>query len=149
MRRWWGAAAALVLCAGCGPYLHKRLNDAKDMVDFGYTTSKKPYFALYQDYFNLMPHGYSRLEGTFHGVGAYQVGSVPLHDRSWGLLLWGSLRNRVGAFDPTNAHHVSPRTIDALKAAGKPLPTEVSRYNIGTVRMLARDNIPPRSLFYT
>ncbi len=150
------AAASLVLLlvvgmVGCGPYWQDRGNDAKDMVDFGITTSTKPCFALYLpgNYFNLTPLGYSRVEGTFHGVGGRQVGSVPILDQSWGVLLWGSKRSRIGEFNPDEPRHVSPSKIAELRAAGKPLPTEVERYNDGPVRMLLQDNAPPHASFYT
>jgi len=146
------AAAAALLLAGCGTtYMRNRARDAKDMVDFGFTTSKKPCFAFYLpgDYFNLTPLGYSNIEGTFHGVGGRQVGSMPFRDSSWGVLLWGSTKCQVGDFNPNDPRYVSPAKLAELKAAGQPLPTEPPRYNVGVVRMLAQDHVGPTSSFYT
>jgi len=136
------------LVAGCG-YLADRGRDAKDMVDFGFTTSRKFCFAIHQDYFNLVPHGYSNIDGWFHGVGARQVGTVRLRDNTWGLLAWGSEKKQMGDFDPAEPRQISPRRLEKLKAEGKPLPTEVPRYNTGPLRMLLEDNAPPKTTFFT
>jgi hypothetical protein len=151
-----GAAGLVLLLVGglvgCGgPYWTARGNDAKDMVDFGITTSSKPCFAFYLpgDYFNLTPLGYNNLEGTFHGVGARRVGSMPIRDGSWGLLLWGSKKIQIGEFDPDEPRHIAPSRVAELRAAGKPLPTEVERYNDGVVRLLCMDHAPPPAFWFT
>ena len=140
-----GLALTLV---GCG-YLADRGRDAMDMVDFGFTTSKKFCFGIYQDYFNLIPHGYSRIEGQFHGLGARRFGSVPIHDRTWGLFLWGSREKRLGKFDPRERRQFSQRKRKELEAAGKPLPTEVPRYHTGALAMACKDKVPPKATFFT
>lgn len=156
--RTWGrlvllaALAAALGASGCSrSFLEKRGRDARDMVDFGFTTSKKPCFAFYLpgDYFNLTPFGYSNIEGTFHGVGARQVGAMPIRDQCWGVLLWGSAKHQLGPFNPDEPRHIDPKKVAELKAAGKPLPTEAARYNDGVVRMLVQDNVPPPASFYT
>lgn len=150
--RCWGVALVGVLaafaCTACGPRQRK---EAKEMVDFGFTTSKKFGFAftLPGDYFNVTPIGYSNVDGTFHGIGRRQVGAVAIHDHSWGILLAGSRKFQLGQFDPNEIRDLSPRELAALKAEGKPLPTETRRYTTGAVGMLAFDNIGNRASFYT
>ncbi|MFC1806178.1 hypothetical protein ACFL09_04270 [Planctomycetota bacterium] len=153
-QRWMVGVVALLLIVagtGCGPYWRDRADDAKETVDFGITTSSRPRFAFYLpgDYFNFTPLGYSNVKGTFHGIGNRQVGSMPIVDQSWGLLLWGSKKICTGEFNPDEPRHVSPEAIAELKAAGKPLPTEPARYHDGPVRMLLQDNAPPHASFYT
>lgn len=159
MSRWHrgGVGVGLVLvvglcCASCSsPYMKNRADDAKDAMDFGITTSSKPCFALYVpgDYFNFTPFGYSNVKGTFHGVGNRRVGSMPIVDQSWGVLLRGSKKICVGEFDPNEPRHVSPATVAELKTAGKPAPTEPARYADGALGLLCRrDALPPAS-FYT
>lgn len=145
----WLLAPTLALsAAGCG-YLADRGRDAKDMVDFGFTTSKKFGFALYQDYFNLVPHGYSNIDGWFHGVGARQAGSMRLRDKTWGLVAWGSRKKQFREFDPAERRQISPHRLERLKAEGKPLPTEAPRYHTGFVRLPLKDNAPPKTTFFT
>ena len=147
VRRAWLLLLVLQV-AGCG-YLADRGRDARDMMDFGFTTSRKFCFAIYQDYFNLVPHGYSRIDGWFHGVGARQIGTVRLRDKTWGLLAWGSEKKQLGDFDPAEPRQISPGRVEKLKAEGKPLPTEVPRYHTGFLRMPLKDNAPPKTTFFT
>ena len=120
-------------------------------MDLGITTSKKACFAfcLPGEYFNLTPLGYWRLHATFHGMGNRRLGSMPFHNHSWGVLLWGSKEIQLGEFDPNDPRHLSPRTLAAMKAAGKPLPARSPRFNDGLVRMLVQDNVGSCSSFYT
>ena len=146
------AAALLALClAGCWTGWHRSGKGVRDMVDFGFTTSKTFGFAftLPGDYFNMTPIGYSNVDGTFHGIGGRQIGAVPIHDHSWGVLLCGSRKFQLGEFNPNEIRHLSPRQLAALKAEGKPLPTETVRYTTGTLGMLCLDNIGNRASFYT
>ncbi len=155
MRAWGlvlGGVVAVVGCAGCGgAYGRNRARDAREMVDFGFTTSRKPCLAieLPSDYFNFTPLGYSNLEGTFHGVGRRQVGAVPIKTKAWGLLLWGSRKFQLGTFDPNDPRDFSQEKLAELKAAGKPLPTESPRFNNGVVRMLVQDKAGHPNTFYT
>jgi len=150
--KWRGVVLAgvfvAITCGGCGPHQRK---EAKEMVDFGFTTSKKFGFAftLPGDYFNMTPIGYSNVDGTFHGIGRRRVGAVAIHDHSWGILLAGSRKFQLGEFDPNEIRDLSPRELAALKAEGKPLPTETRRYTTGAVGMACFDNIGNRASFYT
>lgn len=81
--------ALLISAQGCS-YLHKRANDAKDMVDLGFSFSKKPQLAVYLDWIPIHPLGYGEVEGRFVGLGGGEfAGWTPLYERSYGALLWG------------------------------------------------------------
>ena len=146
-----GCVAAVACGVGCGTYGRNLAKDAREMMDIGYTTSKKACFAfeLPGDYFNLTPLGFSNLEGTFHGVGRRQVGAVPIKNKAWGLLFWGSRKFQLGTFTPEDPRDFSPEKLAELKAAGKPMPTESPRFNNGIVRMLVQDNAGYPNSFYT
>ena len=150
MRLWrWGARNSLAVglaavCAvGCGTtYMRNRGRDAMQMIDWGVVTSSKPCFGLTNDYFNVLPLGYTNVQGTFHGLGNCKCGSMPFQYHLWGALFWGSLKFQLDEFDPNSPFQFSPEKIAAL-AAGTPLPTEARRYNLGFVRISAQDNAPP------
>lgn len=120
-----GLALLLVVgLAGCGPYWQDRGNDAKDMFEAGLTVSAKPGFAIYQDYFNYIPHGFSSVDGCFIGNANRKLGISKLKDHSWGYLTRGRHHLRVGELDPADHHQISPAYVEKLKAEGKPMPTE-------------------------
>jgi hypothetical protein len=137
---------------GCSStYWLNRGNDALDIMDLGLTVTPrlKPDLGLYVDFFNITPLGYSRVRGRFYGLARRQFGGMDVRDDSWGVLLWGSEDIEVGEFDPRNPHLVDQGEIQALQDAGKPLPQEGRRYNMGIVRMAAHDNAPPWVTFFT
>jgi len=136
----------LALSTGCG-YLENRGNDALDMIELGLTLSKRPYFALHQDYFNLLPHGYSRVRGAYVGLGARQFGVLDFDDETWGALVWGSKHLQIGELNPRDPHQVWLSDMRKLKAAGKPLPVRTQRYNDGVVRMVREGHPPPWPTF--
>jgi len=133
-----------LLCSGC-TYLSKRARDAADMFEVGITTSSKPQFAFHPlDYFNSFTLGYSRVEGTYWGIGERRIGKMPFKDENtWGLLLWGNDTLKIGAFNPKDPHLARTEEMAKLQAEGKPLPTERPPYNKGLVRVLKEDNSPP------
>ena len=55
-------------------YLKYRADDFAEIVDIGFTISKKPYFALYADELSLLPVGYGHVDGHFVGWGAVRWG---------------------------------------------------------------------------
>ena len=130
-------------CAGCGPYLKNRADDLTDLVEFGFTVSKKPYFAfLPMDYFNATPLGYSRIKGRFIGLWNRHWGSRELKDNTWGVLLYGRQTLQYGDFNPEDPRQVPPEKLAKWKAEGKPLPTNAPRYKIGLVPALRGDDLP-------
>ncbi len=134
-----------LLGLGCSnTYWQNRGRDAMAMVDVGIVTTTQPHFALFNDYFNLIPLGYSNLDGTFHGIGNGRHGAMPIRIRYWGVIAWGSRDFQLGEFDLNDPVQVSPEWIAALRAANQPLPTATPRYNTGFLRMALQDNVPPR-----
>ena len=125
------ALVLAVSCTSCGPYLQDRGNDAKDMFEVGLTLSAKPGFAIFQDYFNYLPHGFSTVDGLFIGNGNRKLGISKFHDYSWGVLVTGHERARLGKLDPADHHQLSPLYVEKLKADGKPLPTENPGWGTG------------------
>ena len=80
---------ALSLLQGCS-YLKNRWNDAGDMIDVGFTYSKKPQIALYYDFVPIIPIGYGRVEGNYIGLGGGAGRwNSPHFERSYGAILWG------------------------------------------------------------
>jgi hypothetical protein len=139
----------LLLLPGCANYWKNRGRDAKNIMEVGITTSKRPCFAFQPGaYFNITPLGVSYIRGSIHGLVADKFGTQPMKDFSWGVLLWGGRRLQLGEFDPHNPCMVSPAKVAALTAAGKPLPTEVSYYNEGILAMALLDNAPPPKSFF-
>lgn len=130
--------AGVLSSSGCA-YLSNRGHDAREVMDIGLTVSKRPYFALSQDYFNLIPHGYSRVKGKYIGLGHGQFGTLEFDDSFWGVVLWGSSKTLIGEFDPQDPYLVRPGT--------EPVPTEPPRYNTGFVGMPAQGNAPPPMSF--
>jgi hypothetical protein len=128
------ASLALLLaacCTACGPYMKDRANDAKDMLEIGLTLSKKPGFAIHQDYFNYLPHGFSSVDGYFIGNGNRKVGLTEFKDFTWGVLAVGWDSRRFASFDPSDHHQISSDYVKKLKAEGKPLPTENPGWGTG------------------
>jgi hypothetical protein len=79
----------LLSIEGCA-YLKHRANDFTEIVDIGFTTSKKPYFALFADELSILPVGYAHVDGHFVGWGGGQVGKTTHAVHSWGALVSGS-----------------------------------------------------------
>lgn len=136
-KRQSGAALGLALLlavsvVGCGPYWQDRGNDAKDAFEIGLTVSGKPGFALHQDYFNYIPHGFSYVpNGYFIGNVNRKLGVSRFDDYSWGYFARGWDQRRPGTFDPSDHHQFSPELLAKLKAEGKPLPTENPGWGTG------------------
>ena len=78
----------LLSVQGCA-YLQYRADDFIEIADIGFTTSEKPYFALYADELSLLPIGYAHVDGHFIGWGGGQVGMTTHAVHSWGLLVHG------------------------------------------------------------
>jgi hypothetical protein len=139
---------SLVLSTGCS-YMTKRGKDALEIMDFGFTVSAKPGFAIYPgNYMNSTPIGYSHVDGWYLGWAHAEVGVLRFQDESWGVLLCGSENLRIGTFNPEDPHLFDPAKLRELKEAGKPLPAESPRYNVGVVRMIREGNTPPPASFW-
>lgn len=98
-------AAVSFLSSGCA-YLKNRGNDAVDIFDVGVTVSEKPQFSLYAGFFNVLPVGYSHMDGTLYGLAHRQVGAIPARHRTIGLLHWG--QEQLGYQDFEAADPKSP-----------------------------------------
>jgi hypothetical protein len=82
-------AILLPSSVGCA-YLKNRGNDAKDVVDAGFTFSKRPAIAAYYSFIPLVAIGYGDVQGRFAGVGGGRLAAwAPHRERSCGLILWG------------------------------------------------------------
>ncbi|MCD6385785.1 hypothetical protein J7M23_08410 [Candidatus Sumerlaeota bacterium] len=82
--------AMLCCLQGC-VYLKNRAGDAMDMIDIGFTFSKKPQFAFFYDFVPVVPIGYGNVEGYYVGLGGRKFGFFsPHYERSYGLILYGA-----------------------------------------------------------
>jgi len=141
---------ALLACCGCtSTYLADRANDAKDMFDPGITLSQKPGIALHLDFFNVMPLGYSHIEGKYLGVGNRQAGIMDIHDHTWGLLLCGSEELQIGKFDPRDPHQFHQDARKKLEAKGAALPTRTQAYKEGAAWLSENPTPPPWPQFFS
>jgi len=89
--------AAIACLSGC-TYLNNRWSDAKQMMDLGFTFSKKPQFGLYANCPMVTPIGYSKVDGYFVGLGGGKLGAGEHHQNNAGLLLWGREENSWKGF---------------------------------------------------
>jgi len=131
-----------VAMMGCGPYWADRGNDAKDMFEFGITVSAKPGFALFQDYFNYIPHGFSYVDGYILGSVNRQMGVMRFKDLSWGALLVGRETLAAGKLNPDDHHQLSTTYVSKLKAAGEPMPTDWPGWDTGLLGMKPDEPAP-------
>lgn len=131
---------------GCA-YMQDRGRDALDIFDIGLTVSAKPGFAAHFDFFNIVPIGFSHVDGWWIGIGQRQVGALELHDRAWGVILWGSVKQEIGEFNPHHPYLMWRSVVRELERRGQPLPTEAQRYNTGLARMISQGNTPPPLTF--
>lgn len=80
----------LSLCLLSCSYLKNRVADAQDMIDIGFSISRRPQFALYYDFVPIIPVGYGDVKGKYIGLGGGKFGWLQPHQqRSYGLILWG------------------------------------------------------------
>ena len=108
--------ALLLVSQGCA-YLHDRGNDALDIVDLGFTFSKKPQFSAYVNapFVALVPIGYGNVDARFVGIGGGKAAWLSPHfERSAGLLLWG--REEL-TFEHTRADLAAMDETERRKAA--------------------------------
>lgn len=89
--------------SGCG-WLSDRGDDALEMFDIGITITDSwaPQFAIYMDYFQFTPIGYSNFDGKFLGIGNTQIGWMDARVKAWGVLASGIEDVQHGVFDPTD-----------------------------------------------
>ncbi len=79
----------VLLLQGCA-YWKNRINDCGEMIDIGFSFSRKPQLALFYDFIPVIPIGYGRVDGTFTGLGGGKLCWFDSHfERSYGLILWG------------------------------------------------------------
>ncbi len=105
-------AVLLSAVQGC-TYLRYRLDDAKEMGDFGVTWSKKPYVSVHACLLGLASIGGGRMEGQFAGVGGGKAGVMRHYHRNVGLLAWSYSELAWRDFDVTKpdtleAFHIGP-----------------------------------------
>ncbi|NQU43466.1 hypothetical protein HQ520_09280 [bacterium] len=82
-------AGLLSISSGC-TYFQNRADDAMDMIDLGFTFSKKPGFAFYYDFVPVIPIGVGYVRGSYVGLGGGKLSWLsPHHEESYGALLWG------------------------------------------------------------
>ncbi|NQU42613.1 hypothetical protein HQ520_04965 [bacterium] len=145
-------ASALILLtllaglSGCS-YLSDRGRDALDIFDLGITITPeaKPDFAIYFDFFNMLPVGYGNVDGKMIGWGNRQMiflDDTPLDYtlHSWGALVWGSEKYGTGSFIPADPRQVRDDQRDLL---------ERPRYNAGVARVISEEeNRPPWTHYF-
>ncbi|MFW6164404.1 MAG: hypothetical protein ACODAJ_16665 [Planctomycetota bacterium] len=141
---WASGLLLAVACSSCtSPYLRDRGNDAKDMFEIGLTFSGKPGFALHQDYFNYIPHGFSYVpDGCIVGNVNRQLGVSKFEDYAWGYFVRGWDHRRLGEFDPTDLHQFPQDRLAKLKAEGEPVPQENPGWSTGVCAIEADSNAP-------
>jgi len=94
------AVGALLLAGASGcTFLSNRGSDAKQMMDLGLTFSKKPQFGLYANCPMVTPVGYSKVDGTFVGMGGGKLGAGEHHQNNAGMLFWGREENSWKGMD--------------------------------------------------
>lgn len=124
---------------GCG-YFRSRGNDALDMVDLGITvtTHVKPDFALYIDFFNVTPIGYSSVNGKLLGMCNRQGGWLDYNSKDWGVLPYGQEKHGTEWLNTQDPYQVRPDQKDI---------TERPKYDVGFVGTFTGDNPPPKMQF--
>jgi hypothetical protein len=140
-------AVQFVGCAST--YWGDRGRDLAQLIDLGVTVTPrlKPDFALHQNFFNVTPFGYSKIEGTYYGLAYGQFGALDFSDDSWGLLLYGEEDLHVGRFDPDDPHQFAATERRALQATGRPLPREMACHTVGVAGMMSAGKTPPWTTF--
>ncbi len=134
-----GLVASGILSQGCA-YMHARGRDAKDMLDIGITVTPrlKPDFALYFDFFNVLPLGYGRIDGINLGLGNGQIGALDFTYHNWGVLAVGAERKGSGQFNPDDPRQARPDQADL---------TERPRFDVGFVNAFKGEEPPPKMQF--
>ena len=107
---------SLLVVQGCS-YARYRINDAKQMGDFGLTFSKKFQFSAYMNCPVIAPLGYGNVDGYFVGVGNNQTGVTQFHQKSKGALIWGSEEVNWSSFDPKDADSLHVQGVGVLGLA--------------------------------
>ncbi|MCX7765170.1 MAG: hypothetical protein N2246_00465 [Candidatus Sumerlaeia bacterium] len=125
---------------GC-TYLNQRGKDALDIFDVGISVTDKwsPDFAVYANPFQIAPLGYSRINGRFLGIANRQAGWLKHEQRCWASILWGSEQKGSGRFNPFDPHQARKDQVEL---------TERPQFNVGILRMLLKDNLPPTLQFF-
>lgn len=83
--------ATVGLGQGCA-YLQNRGDDAREMIDLGFTVSDDPQFSMFVIFppIHLTPFGIGEVNGRFVGLGGGHFRAFsPYYERSIGLGLWG------------------------------------------------------------
>ncbi len=125
---------------GCA-YMHNRYNDFKDIADFGISvnTELKPQIGFYFDFFNILPIGYSNVNGKALGWGNRNGGWVDHIDENWGIIGWGKEKRCIGKFNPLDPHQTR---LDQREIK------EPHNYNVGPVKMIADGDVPPLPQYF-
>jgi len=156
--RW--LALALLACVAAGStgctYLSRQWSDAKQMMDLGFTFSKKPQFGLYANCPMVTPLGYSKVDGYFVGVGGGKLGAGEHHQNNAGLLLWGREENSWKGFDKddkatTESHRAGVVGIaqNAREGNAKYRPACVHYLHLGFVGIMWNLNYYKMADFFT
>ena len=102
--------ALVVLCVlGCATgctYLGNRWKDALDMVDLGFTFTRKPQFGIYANCPFLAPAGYAKVDGKYVGLGGGKFGITEHHQDAASFVLYGRERfswSKPGGDTPSQA----------------------------------------------
>ncbi len=103
------ALLAIVALSGCGRYWKNRVMDAHDIIDIGFTFSKKPQFSFYGNFQTVTPIGYGHVDGVFLGNAGGTWGLMDYHHRGAGLLLWGVEEQAYGEHDDSDPDSVNYR----------------------------------------
>lgn len=128
---------AMLVTQGCS-YMADRGRDAMDIMDIGITVTPeiKPDFALYVDFFNMTPIGYSNVDGKVIGIAYRQAGWwMDYQTHNWGVLSHGSEKQGAGVFNPNNPHYARQD-----ETYGEEWP----RHDAGFVQVFTGDNPPPK-----
>ncbi len=76
--------------SGIKHYPESRVRDALDVIDIGFTVSKKPGFALWYDFVPVIPVGVTYVDGYYIGLGGGKLTFWDKHfQRHFGVGIWG------------------------------------------------------------
>ena len=121
----WILALILALCVlqGCTlgkqsfvEYFKYRANDALDILELGFTYSKKPQLALYGAGISgaLGVLGYANFDGYFIGMGGGQLGITRHYVHDYGLAIWAQETVGWGEFDKDDPNTLNTQGSGAL-----------------------------------
>ncbi len=101
-----------------------RGRDAADFLDFAVTVSERPQVSLYAGFLNVIPLGYSNVDGTAWGLTDRRFGAATMRHNAVGALLWGEEQLGYRDFDPADPASPEPWKVGLIGLAQGPGPPD-------------------------